>query len=190
LTVRCAGESWFVDAGLGDALHEPIPLRTGEYRQGPFTYGLAPWQGEGQGDGWRFTHALAASFISMVFTMAPVSMEAFAEAHERLSTSPDSSFVKALSVGRRDADGFDVLRGRVLTRIDSAGKRSRTVENAPDWYACLAEVFDLPLDDVDAAAREKLWARVSAAHEVWLAGESGDDQAVGVNPASTAGTRS
>jgi N-hydroxyarylamine O-acetyltransferase len=30
------GGVWYVDAGLGDALHEPIPLIAGEYRQGPF----------------------------------------------------------------------------------------------------------------------------------------------------------
>jgi arylamine N-acetyltransferase len=27
--------TWYVDAGLGDALHEPLPLRAGAYRQGP-----------------------------------------------------------------------------------------------------------------------------------------------------------
>jgi N-hydroxyarylamine O-acetyltransferase len=27
---------WYVDAGLGDAMHEPVPLATGAYRQEPF----------------------------------------------------------------------------------------------------------------------------------------------------------
>ena len=31
---------WYVDAGLGDALHEPLPLRPGVYEQGPFRLSL------------------------------------------------------------------------------------------------------------------------------------------------------
>src|SRR5256885_2158064 len=31
---------WYVDVGLGDALHEPLPLRAGTYVQGPFTLSL------------------------------------------------------------------------------------------------------------------------------------------------------
>ena len=30
------GGDWYVDVGLGDALHEPIPLRSSSVRQGPF----------------------------------------------------------------------------------------------------------------------------------------------------------
>ena len=171
LTVRIGEEAWFVDTGLGDALHEPIPLRAGENKQGPFTYGFAPWTAVD--DGWRFVHDPAAqSYTSMVFTADPVRIKAFALAHKHLSTSPESSFVKALSVGRRDADGFDVLRGRVLTRNDGTGTQARTLESPTDWFACLAEVFDLPLHDVDAEARQKLWLRVSAAHEAWLVSEA------------------
>ena len=46
----------------------------------------------------------------------------------------------------------------------------RTLETADEWFGALREVFDLPLEDVDAAARAALWARVRAAHESWLAG--------------------
>jgi len=169
LIVRCGGESWFVDGGLGDAIHEPLPLRAGEYRQGPFSYGLAPWPAlEG---GWWFTHDPAGSFTSMKFTATPVAIEAFAPAHERLSTSPESSFVNTVSVGRRGADVTQALRGRVLTVIDAAGKQATTMETSADWFACLAEVFDLPLTEVDEAARAKLWQRVCVAHEAWLAAE-------------------
>ena len=32
---------WYVDTGLGDALHEPLPLQPGIRRQGPSRFGLA-----------------------------------------------------------------------------------------------------------------------------------------------------
>jgi len=170
LKVRCAeGEEWFVDCGLGDAPYEPMPLRVGESVQGPFTYRLEPWA-ERPG-GWRFVHdPKAGSFSSMVFAPEPVDVEAFAAAHRRLSTSPDSGFVRSAVVGRRDAFAKEVLRGRVFTRIDAAGRSERTIETRGEWFALLADVFGLHLREVDGAARERLWARVSAEHEKWLAG--------------------
>jgi arylamine N-acetyltransferase len=169
LTVVCEGERWLVDAGLGDAPYEPMPLRAGHVApQGPFAYGMERWSG--RVGGWRFVHdPRAESFVSMVFAPEPVEPAAFAEAHLRLSTSPDSSFVRAAVVSRRDARGADVLRGRVNHRIDAAGVSKRLVDTPGDWFALLADVYGLELPDVDGAERERLWARVSAAHEQWLA---------------------
>ena len=169
LTVRCAdGAEWFVDCGLGDAPYEPMPLRAGESVQGPFTYRLEPWAA--RPGGWRFVHdPKAGSFSSMVFAPEPVEIEAFAAAHRRLSTSPDSGFVRAAVVGRRDAFATEVLRGRVFARTDAAGRAERTLETRGEWFALLADVFGLHLREVDGAARERLWARVSAEHEKWLA---------------------
>ena len=48
------GGVWYVDVGLGDALHEPIPLLAGTYRQGPFRLTLDATPG-GVGD-WHLTH--------------------------------------------------------------------------------------------------------------------------------------
>jgi N-hydroxyarylamine O-acetyltransferase len=169
LTVVCEGERWFLDTGLGDAPYEPMPLRAGHVsRQGPFTYGMERW--DGRVGGWRFVHdPKAESFLSMVFAPEPVEPAAFAEAHERLSTSPESDFVRAAVVGRRDARGADVLRGRVFYRVDGAGVSKRLLETPGEWFALLADVYGLELSDVDEAARGRLWARVSAAHERWLA---------------------
>jgi N-hydroxyarylamine O-acetyltransferase len=47
--------NWYVDAGLGDALYEPLPLRDGTYEQDPMTFVLTATPG-GIGD-WHFTHA-------------------------------------------------------------------------------------------------------------------------------------
>jgi N-hydroxyarylamine O-acetyltransferase len=56
---------WLVDAGLGDALHEPLPLIAGAYRQGPFRYALRPSAAEP--GGWRFEHDPRGSFAGMDF---------------------------------------------------------------------------------------------------------------------------
>ena len=169
LSVVCEGRRWFVDVGLGDAPYEPLPLRAGYYvTQGPFTEGLEKWGG--RAGGWRFVHDPRAEALgSMVFAPQAVEPAAFAEAHLRLSTSPDSDFVRAAVVSRRDLAGADVLRGRMLYRVDGAGVSKRLLETRGEWFALLADVFGLDLPDVDEAERERLWARISSAHERWLA---------------------
>jgi hypothetical protein len=68
---------------------------------------------------------------------------------------------------RRDATGIDMLRGCVLERIGTSNEQ-RTLETQAEWFAALADVFDLPLLDVDATARNALWNRVRWAHHAWL----------------------
>jgi N-hydroxyarylamine O-acetyltransferase len=154
--------NWLVDAGLGDGLHEPLPLRAGEYVQGPFRFRLRP--SETDPGGWRLDHDPAGSFAGMDFRPGPATQADFAERHAYLSTSPESGFVRTFVVQRRHAAGVDQLKGCVLHRAGAA----RILETADEWFRALADVFDLPLYDVDAAARQRLWARVRAAHEAWL----------------------
>ncbi|MFG2073860.1 arylamine N-acetyltransferase family protein [Nonomuraea maritima] len=163
------GGAWLVDVGLGDALHEPLPLVAGTYRQGPFTYALLP--SEIVPGGWRFDHDPRGSFAGMDFGTEPAEMTAFLDMHEHLSTSPTSGFVRVATVQRRDAYGVDILRGLLLTRL-GAERRYVTLTSALDYYAALADIFRLPLDDVSADEKEKLWLKVSAAHEGWLAAGS------------------
>ncbi|MEU6712817.1 arylamine N-acetyltransferase [Nonomuraea sp. NPDC046802] len=162
------GGEWLVDLGLGDALHEPLPLVAGTYEQGPFTYGLRP--SEVAPGGWRFEHDSAGSFIGMDFGKGPTDMSAFTDMHQRLTTSPTSGFVRVAVVQRRDAYGVDSLRGLRLSRIGH-GANSVTLSSERDYYAALADIFLLPLDDVSAEEKEKLWRRLHDAHEAWLAGE-------------------
>lgn len=163
------GGAWLVDVGLGDALHEPLPLVTGTYRQGPFTYELRP--SEVVPGGWRLDHDPRGSFVGMDFGMDAAGMTAFTDMHQRLSTSPTSGFVRVATLQRRDAYGVDILRGLLLTRL-GAERRSVTLTSAPDYFAALADVFRLRLDDVSAGEKEKLWLKVSAAHEGRLAANS------------------
>jgi N-hydroxyarylamine O-acetyltransferase len=153
--------SWLVDAGLGDALHAPLPLIAGTYHQGPFTYELQPSTAEP--GGWRFEHDPRGSFIGMDFRPTPATTKDFKERHQYLSTSPDSPFVQTCSVQRRDATGVDVLTGCVLKRLPREDAVMLDDEQA--WFDALHEVFGLPLDDID---RARLWRRVKAAHGEWL----------------------
>lgn len=153
--------TWLVDAGLGDALYEPLPLAEGEYVQGPFQYRLRP--SEVSPGGWRFDHDPSGSFAGMDFGLAPATMAAFAERHAYLSTSPESGFVQLLVAQRRDATGVDALRGRVLRRL-GAGASERELADEADFVGVLGDTFGLRLDDVDTTA---LWRRVRIAHAAW-----------------------
>jgi len=159
----CPSGNWLADAGLGDALHEPLALQEGHHTQGPMTFGLRPSRVEP--GGWRFDHDPAGSFAGMDFRAARATTADFVARHEYLSTSPESGFVRTCAVQRRHAGGVDALSGRVL-RL--ANQPPRTLETQDDWCGALRDVFDLPLHDVDADARDALWCRVSGAHETWL----------------------
>lgn len=163
-----AGE-WLVDVGLGDGPHLPLPLRAGEYAQGPFRYRIRA--SDVIAGGWRFDHDARGSFVGMDFPPGPADIGEFAERHHHLSTSPESSFVRTCCVMRRDGGGLDVLTGRVLRRLDT-DNRARTLDTQGEWFDVLADVFGLPLTDLDAAARDALWTRVGRAHERYLSESS------------------
>jgi N-hydroxyarylamine O-acetyltransferase len=89
--------------------------------------------------------------------------------HQWLSTSPDSGFVKVAMAERRDATGVDVIRGLVLTRIGQGASSGEPLTKRSDWFAALADVFDLRFDASDPAALDQLWNRTLAGHRAWEA---------------------
>jgi N-hydroxyarylamine O-acetyltransferase len=161
---------WYVDAGLGDALHEALPLIPGTYDEGPFTLSLEATS-DGVGD-WHLTHDPAGDFTGMSWRSAPASMDDFAPRHEWLSTSPDSGFVRVASAQRRDATGVDRMRGLVLSRVGAGATQSATLTDRSDWFAALADVFGLRLEATPSADLDRLWARLQAAHQAWEAATS------------------
>lgn len=156
------GGVWYVDAGLGDALHEPLPLVPGTYRQGPMTFRLSRDTG-GVGD-WHFHHDPKGSFAGMTFHARPTSMDAFSERHVHLSTSPDSGFVRTVTVQRRDRDRLVALRALTLTTITQAGTDSRVVSDRAEWFALLSDELHLHLGRVGEAAEGRLWWHAVSAH--------------------------
>jgi N-hydroxyarylamine O-acetyltransferase len=169
LTVRDHDGTWLVDVGLGDALHEPLPLAEGRYRQGPFAYELR--RSAVEPGGWRLDHDPHGSFTGMDFRPDRATTGDFEQRHRYLSTSPDSQFVRTCSVQRRDAGGVDMLTGCVLKRIGHRAAGPRTLETRQEWFDALADLFDLPLNDLTRTERDALWARVYDAHVKWQAAQ-------------------
>jgi len=79
---------WYVDAGLGDALHEALPLAVGDYEQAPFRLELEQ-PGAATGD-WHLVHDPAGGFPGMSWMDAETEMTAFTAKHEWLSNAADS----------------------------------------------------------------------------------------------------
>jgi len=155
--------TWYVDTGLGDALHEPLPLAPGRYVQHPFRMGL-----ERVGaTGWHLTHDPEGGFSGMSWTTAPARQADFEERHAWLSTSPESGFVQVAMAERRDATGVDVIRGLVLARIGTNAFTAEPLTRKQGWFDLLADVFGLHFDGSPQGMRDKLWDTVLAAHRRW-----------------------
>jgi N-hydroxyarylamine O-acetyltransferase len=156
---------WYVDVGLGDALHEPMPLAAGAVRQGPFLLTLTT----SDDGGWHLQHDPAGSFAGMAWTTAPADDETMHRQHGWLSTSPESGFVKLGLAQTRDADGVDVVHGLVVKR---AGRDARSDEPLTDrkaWFEALAALFGLTFASSAPGTCDRLWERTLAAHRAWEA---------------------
>ena len=159
------GGVWYVDLGLGDALHEALPLAAGSYIQAPFHLSLEETDiGVGA---WHLSHDPAGGFVGMSWTTAEAEMPAFAAKHQWLSTSPESPFLQVAIAERRDATGVDVIRGLVLSRIGDGAASSEPLYEKREWFDALAEVFDLRFDGTAPEILDRLWDTVLTAHHVW-----------------------
>ncbi|WP_410616061.1 arylamine N-acetyltransferase family protein [Amycolatopsis sp. lyj-109] len=158
--------SWLVDTGLGDGIHEPLPLREGTYVQGPHTYRLRP--SEVAPGGWRFDHDPSGSFTGFDFAPGPAEMADFAGKHAWLSTAPESGFVRVCVLQRRDAAGVDTLRALTL----NVHGVKELVESPADWWTAAEDVFGIPRALFTEQERERLWRQVVAQHEAHTGGEA------------------
>lgn len=170
LTVRVGGGAYFVDTGLGDGPHEPLPLRAGAYERGRFRYVMERLEPlEGEGPGWTYRNP-GGPMPRVNFRDAPAVTADFAAMHTRLSSAAESPFVRNFALLRRDAEGVDVLRGRVLSRIDPArGTSQRELAGPEEFRAAIEGVFGRRLDGLTPEDRAALWAAACRAHEAWQA---------------------
>ncbi|GAA4874287.1 arylamine N-acetyltransferase family protein [Kitasatospora terrestris] len=171
LTVQLEGRRWYVDVGLGDGPSEPLPLplpgadpanRSVTHRQGPFSYRLRP--SEAVPGGWRLDHDDRACSAGLDFDPRPVSTGDFLPNHHRLSTSPDSLFTQVPLAIRRTPDSYRALIGLVLTEQGAEERTTRELTSEHEWFAALADRFDLPLPELGPAERSRLWSELHAAH--------------------------
>ncbi|MEV0486001.1 arylamine N-acetyltransferase [Streptomyces sp. NPDC050508] len=158
------GGVWYVDNGLGDALHDPLPLVAGTHDQPPFVLSL---EQAAERSEWHLTHDPGGGFTGMTWTMAHARLADFEAKHQWLSTSPESGFVQVAMAERRDATGVDVIRGLVLSRIGDGAHTDEPVTRRAEWFDLLADLFDLRLHTMPAETRERLWMNVLSAHRRW-----------------------
>jgi hypothetical protein len=162
----CPAGLWYVDAGLGDAMHDPMPWVAGPVDAPPLRLALEAVDADGVGD-WHLVHDARGDFSGMSFVAAPTGMDAFADRHTWLSTAPESGFVKYLSVQRRTASTTEGVRGLVHKVVTSSGTAVWGADDRADWFALLADDFGVvPTGDHGA-----LWARLVTAHEAWVASD-------------------
>jgi arylamine N-acetyltransferase len=158
------GGIWYVDAGLGDALHDPLPLVEGKHDQPPFKLSLEHAADTSQ---WHLTHDPGGGFTGMTWRSSSARRTDFEPKHHWLSTSPESGFVQVAMAERRDATGVDVIRGLVLSRIGTGARTADPVTRRAEWFDLLADVFDLRLQTMTTQARDRLWTNVLTAHHRW-----------------------
>ena len=168
VTVRMTdGSEWLVDVGLGDGPGAPLPLVFGAHEHDGFTYVLSPSTFDP--DGWRLEHDVRGAFLGVDFARAPATTSDFLAMHEWLSTSPDSRFVRVVSISRRAAGGIQTLRGCVYSETSPSGVERRDIESAAEWWDVVVDHFGLAYGDVPADERSRLWGRLRATHEDWEA---------------------
>jgi N-hydroxyarylamine O-acetyltransferase len=155
---------WYFDVGLGDAMYEPLPLVAGRYDQPP--YGLELEASTSSIADWHLIHDRTGWFAEMSWRAEATGLDAFAERHAFLSTSPESGFVKLLVAGRREATAVDLLRGLTLARLGT-GASERTLTTQTELFDALGDVFGLDVGQINDDARTALWEKTRATHEAW-----------------------
>jgi N-hydroxyarylamine O-acetyltransferase len=159
------GGEWYVDVGLGDALHDPIPLVPGVTEQGPFGLELERVH-DAIGD-WHLIHDPAGGFAGMRWSSGIAKPSDFTAQHEYLSTSPESGFVRIALAQTRDATGVDVMYGLILKRIGSNASVSEPMTTRSEWFDALGDLFGLRFESSTPEAIDALWARTLQRHRDW-----------------------
>jgi N-hydroxyarylamine O-acetyltransferase len=168
------GERWGI--GVDESMARVATRRRGGYcyhLNGAFGgllrslgYDVTRHVGGVHGPDGPLTHDPAGGFAGMSWRSAPVGMDAFAQRHAWLSTSPESGFVRVLTAQRRDASGVDILRGLTLRRIGDRASES-TLTTRAELAGVLGDLFGLDVSPVSDRAWDALWAAVHASHVAW-----------------------
>jgi N-hydroxyarylamine O-acetyltransferase len=158
---------WYVDAGLGDAMHEALPLVAGTYDQNPFRLVLD--QADGELGDWHLDHDPAGGFVGMSWSNTSAEIDEFTAKHHWLSTAPESPFLTVAMAEHRDATGVDVIRGLVLSRIGDGASTSEPITDRSEWFDVLGDIFDLRFGHTSPEVLDRLWHRALDTHRCWEA---------------------
>lgn len=156
LLVRIDGAPWLADAGYGDGLIEPTPLREGPFCVGPFACAL-----ERAADGWwRYRNDPRGGAPSFDFHEDMRDENLLEERCRFLQSDPNSVFVQSAVLQRWRNDRHYCLRGRVIAVIDDAEKQARLLADADEYVVLLKEFFGLDLPEA-----KSLWPAILARHD-------------------------
>lgn len=161
---------WLVDVGLGDCLHEPVPLREGVVQQAGFELRLSR-SSLGAG-AWRLEHDPRGTFRAMDFLPENVPLEWFSPMHRRLSATSDSPFVRTFCLGRRHRQGADMLRSLTLSSAGEhvpGGRTRRVLQTREEFLAVFPDVFGVELSAWPGEQLDRLWSVARRQHEEYLA---------------------
>ncbi len=161
LIVTAGGERWLCDAGYGEAWLDPLRLAEGTQHQPPFHWTLSH---EGD-DGWWLQDHEWTSNEGFRILPGTVTLDAFADAHTRLSTDPDSSFVQNIVIQQPRADRILTVRGRTFSDVGPHGKNTRVLADAHDFRRTLHDTFGITLTDDEVS---RLWSSACLQHDRWV----------------------
>ena len=145
---------YLADAGFGDGLVEPVPLRAGMITQGPSSFDLEKLNG----DWWRFHGDPRNGELSFDFETTSADGAVLERQCQWLQSAPDSVFVQNAIVQRHLGNRHAALRGCLLRIVGHAGE-TRELGSADEYVATLAETFGIELPEAAS-----LWPRIQARH--------------------------
>jgi N-hydroxyarylamine O-acetyltransferase len=153
LRVDLADGPWLVEAGLGDAVPAPIPLREGRHQDGFLSCSIEAADGA-----WlryvNHRHGVASTFD---FRADYADDKVLAEKEVWMRTDPGSPFTGALAIMRHYPGRIESLVNRTRRTLTEAGMTEREILDEDDFAQTLGGPFGLELPDVPA-----LWAKTGA----------------------------
>lgn len=167
MVVRTAdGEEMIAEGGFGEGPVEPLFLREGPQASGAFEIAL-----ERDGDGWWFEQHEFSTTPGFRFGDQAVGLDAFAPHHVRMSTSPESGFVRTFTVQQPYDDRIVSLRARTLREQGpGADDDVEILADADALGDALRARFGIDPDALGPARLDRLWARAEVQHRVHLEG--------------------
>jgi N-hydroxyarylamine O-acetyltransferase len=161
LVVETEAGPHVADAGLGEGLLVPMPLREGRVDGPPFAADL---ERDGD-DGWWVGFHSYAGTPGFRFGDAACELEDFDPFHERTSTSPDSHFVRTLVVQQPHEDRIVSLRARTLFHDGPGVRNRRVLADLAEFAGALDACFGIDPAALGPERMTRLWERACAQHE-------------------------
>lgn len=157
------GRPYFADVGFGEGPQEPFPLVPGSFDQQGSTYLVEMLDG----GWWRLSNQTLDDAPPFDFRTLPANFEQLEMTNHHLQNDPESPFVLNAIVARGIPDGFEILRGRVLTTVRAPTTEKRLLSTASEYVDVLRDQFGIDLPEAAG-----LWPRIVARHEAVFGSEA------------------